>query len=96
MSDGEGLREGDSMKKRMLARVKALKTKSAQKRARHGPWPRAKDPRNLRGAKGALLKSAAEAALEDSTAEPGRHRPPRVTPRSASDTGTAATRPPSA
>ena len=48
------------MKKRTLARIQVEKEKRAQKRARRHPSGRTKDPKDLRGAKGALLKQAAE------------------------------------
>ncbi len=53
------------MKKRMLARIKVMKTKRMQRQVRHRSSPRPTDPKDLRGAKGALVKSAVEATLED-------------------------------
>ena len=48
------------MKKRTVVRIKVEKEKRAQKRAKRHPSRRSKDPKDLRGAKGALLKQAAE------------------------------------
>jgi len=53
------------MEKTMLAAIKTAKAKGRPKRARRRPRPEAKDPKDLRGAKGALLKGAIEAALEE-------------------------------
>jgi len=46
------------MKRRMLARIMVEKAKRARKRWRHHAAPRARDPKDLRGAKGVLLESA--------------------------------------
>jgi hypothetical protein len=51
------------MKKRMLAAIKVEKGKRVEKQVRHHPTPTAKDRKDLRGAKGALLKNAVDRAL---------------------------------
>jgi hypothetical protein len=72
------------MKKRTLARIKVEREKRAQKRARRHPSRRAKDPKDLRGSKGVLLKTAVDAALalEEGIPGPGtagqRYAPLRV------------------
>lgn len=58
------------MKKRTVVRIKVEKEKRSQKRAKRHPSRRSKDPKDLRGAKGALLKQAAEAAAEEGPFEP--------------------------
>lgn len=70
------------MKRRMLARITVAKAKRTRKRGRHHAAPRARDPKDLRGAKGVLLESAAEAVLPDQLAEAQgadqRHPPIRI------------------
>ena len=72
------------MKKRTLTRIKVEKERRTQKRAQRRPSRRAKDPKDLRGAKGVLLKNAADAAraLEGGVPGPGtagqRYAPLRV------------------
>lgn len=69
------------MKKRMLARIKVEKARRMGKRARHHPAPKPRDPKDLRGAKGTLLKDAAERALRDDLEgdQTGtRHHPVRI------------------
>ncbi len=53
------------MKKRMIASIKAEKAKRMSKHARLRSAVSPKDPRDLRGPKGALLKRAAEDVLTD-------------------------------
>jgi hypothetical protein len=70
------------MKKAMLTKIKIEKAKRMRKLARRRPPIRVKDPKDLRGAKGALLESAAAVVLEDEspkgqTAEQ-RHPPVRI------------------
>jgi len=53
------------MKKRLLAAIKVEKAKRVQKRVRHHAVSTAKDRKDLRGAKGVLLKIAVDRALEN-------------------------------
>jgi hypothetical protein len=70
------------MKKAMLAAIKATRAKGRQKRGRRRPMLQPKDPKDLRGAKGALLKGAIEAGLEENlSGKEGvgpRHPPIRI------------------
>jgi hypothetical protein len=66
------------MKKRMLARVEAEKAKRVRKRARRRSLRGAKDPKDLRGARGALLKAAADLEGDLSQAGDQRHPPLRI------------------
>jgi hypothetical protein len=70
------------MKKRTLAQIKAEKGKRALKRSGHSLDHRAHDPKDLRGAKGALLKSAGETALQEEPTDlkdiGQRHLPLRI------------------
>lgn len=69
------------MKKSVLKRIKAVKTRRAGKRVRRHPSPAARDPKDLRGAKGALLVDAAEAAQQEDflgDQEGPRHHPIRI------------------
>ncbi len=56
------------MKRRMLTRIRVEKQKRAGKRGRYRR-ARVRDTKDLRGAKGALLKSAADVGLKDELAE---------------------------
>ena len=72
------------MKKAELTKIKVEKAKSVRKRAGRRAAVAVKDPKDLRGAKGALLKSAAAAILEEeesSNSPTGeqRHPPIRIT-----------------
>lgn len=69
------------MKKALLTKIRVQKAKRMGKRARRGAG-RMRDPQDLRGAKGALLKNAIAAVVEEESstsesAEP-RHPPVRV------------------
>jgi hypothetical protein len=70
------------MKKAMLAAIKTAKAKGLQKRERRRPRPQPKEPKDLRGAKGALLKDAIEAVLEEELSDNQgvgpRHPPIRI------------------
>ncbi len=70
------------MKKAMLTKIKIEKAKRMRKLARSRPPIRVKDPKDLRGAKGALLKSAAAVVLEDESPNgltvEQRHPPVRI------------------
>jgi hypothetical protein len=70
------------MKKTMLAAIKTAKAKGSQKRRRRRPRAQAKDPKDLRGAKGALLKDAIDAVMEEGVSNNQsvgpRHRPIRI------------------
>jgi hypothetical protein len=69
------------MKKTMLAAIKTAKAKGSQKRGR-GSGPQRKDPKDLRGAKGALLKGAIDTVLEEELSDTQgagpRHPPIRI------------------
>ena len=74
------------MKKAELTKIKVEKAKSVRKRAGRRAAVAVKDPKDLRGAKGALLKSAAAAILEEEEEESSnsptgeqRHPPIRIT-----------------
>jgi hypothetical protein len=53
------------MKKTRLTKIKVEKAKRIRKRTRRGGSLGVKDPKDLRGAKGALLRNATAVALED-------------------------------
>jgi hypothetical protein len=82
---GAAVRElvkGGTMKKTMLAAIKTAKAKGSQKRGRRRSRPQRKDPKDLRGAKGVLLKSAIDAVreeeLSDTQGAGPRHPPIRI------------------
>jgi hypothetical protein len=66
------------MKKTLLTKIKVEKAKRSRKRTRRGGSLGAKDPMDLRGAKGALLRNATAVALEDesSNRQAAEQRPP--------------------
>jgi hypothetical protein len=72
------------MKKAMLAAIKTAKAKAKglQKRGRRRPRRQSKDPKDVRGAKGVLLKDAIDAVLEEELADNQgvgpRHPPIRI------------------
>ncbi len=70
------------MKKTLLTRIRVEKAKGIRKRVRRRSSLRVKDPKDLRGAKGALLRNAAAVALEDEAsngqAAEQRHPPVRI------------------
>jgi hypothetical protein len=70
------------MKRTMLAAIKTAKAKGLQKRGRRRPRSRQRDPKDLRGAKGALLKGAIEAVVEEDVSNNQsvgpRHPPIRI------------------
>ncbi len=53
------------MKRRAITAVKVEKAKRIRKRMHRRSSPRVTDPKDLRGAKGALLKSATASASEE-------------------------------
>ena len=70
------------MKRTMLAAIKTAKAKGLQKRGRRRPRSRQRDPKDLRGAKGALLKGAIDTVLEEELSDTQgagpRHPPIRI------------------
>jgi hypothetical protein len=68
------------MKKAELTKIKVEKAKRMRKRAGRRAVIAVKDPKDLRGAKGALLKSAAAAILEEepSNSPTGEQRNPPI------------------
>jgi len=72
------------MKKRLLTKIKVEKVRRVRKRARRRAAIAVKDPKDLRGAKGVLLKSADEVALgdESTNGQPAEQRHPPIGIRS--------------
>ena len=70
------------MKRTMLAAIKTAKAKGSHKRGRRRFRPPRKDPKDLRGAKGALLKGAIDTVLEEELSDTQgagpRHPPIRI------------------
>lgn len=70
------------MKKTLLTKIKVEKAKRIRKRERRRASLTVKDPKDLRGAKGALLKNAAAVVLEDESSNvqttEQRHPPVRI------------------